>query len=76
MIEGLKPYPKMKDSGVPWLGQVPEHWSVVRIKALFRETDSRCGGGEGVLLSLTRARGILPQSQASNRIPSAADFSK
>ena len=76
MIEGLKPYPKMKDSGVPWLGQVPEHWSVVRIKTLFRETDSRCGGGEGVLLSLTRARGILPHSQASNRIPSAADFSK
>ena len=26
MIEGLKPYTAYKDSGVPWLGHVPEHW--------------------------------------------------
>ena len=26
MIVGLKPYPAMKDSGVPWLGEVPVHW--------------------------------------------------
>lgn len=26
MIEGLKPYETYKDSGVPWLGHVPEHW--------------------------------------------------
>lgn len=36
MIDGLKPYPKMKDSGVPWLGEVPEHWDVRRGKWLFR----------------------------------------
>lgn len=28
MIDGLKPYPAMKDSGVPWLGEVPERWEV------------------------------------------------
>jgi len=28
MIDNLKPYPAMKDSGVPWLGEVPEHWDV------------------------------------------------
>ena len=33
MIDGLKPYPAYKDSGVPWLGQVPEHWEVQRLKA-------------------------------------------
>lgn len=32
MITGLKPYPAMKDSGVPWLGEVPEHWPVARLK--------------------------------------------
>ena len=26
MIDGLKPYAAMKDTGVPWLGEVPEHW--------------------------------------------------
>ncbi len=25
MIADLKPYPAMKDSGVPWLGEVPGH---------------------------------------------------
>ncbi|MEN8259848.1 MAG: hypothetical protein ABFS02_04545 [Pseudomonadota bacterium] len=32
MITGLKPYPRMKDSGVAWLGEVPEHWEVRRLK--------------------------------------------
>ena len=31
MIADLKPYPAMKDSGLPWLGAVPEHWEVRRL---------------------------------------------
>ena len=31
MSVDLKPYPAMKDSGVPWLGAVPEHWEVRRL---------------------------------------------
>ena len=34
MIADLKPYPAMKDSGLPWLGAVPEHWAVRRLKTL------------------------------------------
>ena len=29
-----QPYPAYKDSGVEWLGRVPEHWEVRRIKTL------------------------------------------
>ena len=76
MIDGLKPYPVMLDSGVPWLGEVPEHWVVRRIKTLFREKDERSTDETGLLLSLTRARGLLPQSEASNRLASADDLSK
>ena len=32
MIAGLHPYPAMKDSGVPWLGEVPEYWEVRRLR--------------------------------------------
>ena len=32
MIDNLRPYLKNKDSGVPWLGTVPAHWSVTRMK--------------------------------------------
>lgn len=32
MIHDLKPYPAYKNSGVPWLGQVPTHWEVRRLR--------------------------------------------
>ena len=34
MITGLRPYPAMRDSGVAWLGKVPEHWGVRRLGTL------------------------------------------
>ena len=27
-------YPKYKDSGVEWLGEVPEHWGILPIKRI------------------------------------------
>ena len=36
MIANLKPYPAIKDSGVEWLGDVPEHWDTSKIKGLAR----------------------------------------
>ncbi len=30
-----KPYPKYKDSGVEWIGEVPEHWTVQPVKHLY-----------------------------------------
>lgn len=32
MKTGLKPYPKYKDSGIEWIGDIPEHWDIKRIK--------------------------------------------
>ncbi len=32
MIDGPKPYAEMKDSGVPWLGEVPEQWTVQKLR--------------------------------------------
>lgn len=32
VTKGLNPAAPMKDSGVEWLGQVPEHWGVTRAK--------------------------------------------
>ena len=69
------PYPSYKTSGVPWLGDVPVHWEVRRIKTIFREVDERAGDVPGELLSLTRAHGLIPQVEASNRIASVEDLS-
>lgn len=34
VTKGLNPDVKMKDSGIEWLGEVPEHWTVVSIKRI------------------------------------------
>jgi type I restriction enzyme S subunit len=28
---GLAPHPKLKPSGIPWLGDIPEHWEVAKL---------------------------------------------
>jgi type I restriction enzyme S subunit len=60
MIEGLKPYPQMKDSGVPWLGAVPEHWQVLPNRAVFAEVKDR-DHPEADMLSVTITRGVIRQ---------------
>lgn len=37
VTKGLNPNAKMKDSGVEWIGEVPEHWEVRRLKYLLRQ---------------------------------------
>ena len=36
MTGSLKPYPQYKPSGVEWLGDVPAHWDVRRLKGICR----------------------------------------
>ncbi len=33
MKPDLRPYPDYKPSGIPWLGEVPEHWILERLKS-------------------------------------------
>ncbi len=32
----MKPYPKYRDSGVEWIGRIPEGWEVVRLKFVVK----------------------------------------
>lgn len=36
-----KPYPAYKDSGVEWIGKVPEHWGTLRIKRVANLRNER-----------------------------------
>ena len=38
---GLEPHPKLKPSGVEWLGDVPEHWQISRLSRLTSCLDGR-----------------------------------
>jgi type I restriction enzyme S subunit len=35
VTKGLNPNVPMKDSGIPWIGEIPEHWEVKRVKAVI-----------------------------------------
>lgn len=37
VTKGLNPCAEMKDSGVYWLGNIPENWNVIRAKYLFKK---------------------------------------
>ena len=37
VTRGLNPDVPLKPSGIPWLGDIPAHWEVLRAKYLFRE---------------------------------------
>lgn len=38
VTRGLDPKVKLRDSGVPWLGEIPLHWELRRAKYLFRQS--------------------------------------
>lgn len=63
VTRGLDPSVRMKDSGVEWIGEVPEHWKIIRGKWLFHETNERSKTGEEELLSVSHITGISPRSQ-------------
>jgi type I restriction enzyme S subunit len=53
-------YPSYKDSGVEWLGGVPEHWDVRRIGYYFNERREKVSDKDFPALSVTK-NGIVPQ---------------
>ena len=53
---------EMKDSGIEWIGQIPERWQLRRAKTLFTQRNSK-GNRIEVLLSPTQKYGVVPQSQ-------------
>ena len=68
-------YERYKDSGVEWLGEVPEGWEVNRVKTLF-EICKRISGEEGYdVLSITQ-QGIRVKDTESGDGQLSMDYSK
>lgn len=60
VTKGLNPNVKMKDSGVDWIGEIPEHWNAVRIKYLLNEKKGRSLTGSEEPLSMSQKHGLIP----------------
>ena len=53
----------MKDSGIPWVGEIPKNWNTPLLKGVFREREEKTTTGEETLLSLSQYTGIKPKSE-------------
>lgn len=67
VTRGLDPNVPMKDSGVDWIGEIPEGWEVLRCKYLFTETNFRSEKGEETHLSMSQRYGLVPDSMMEER---------
>ena len=73
VTKGIDPNAKMKDSGVEWIGEIPEDWDVKKLRTYFsRRINKNTHLHENNLLSLSYGRiirknidtkeGLLPES--------------
>jgi type I restriction enzyme S subunit len=67
VTRGLDPDVRLKPSGVEWLGDVPEHWEVVRSKRVFSPRTELAQSGD-IQLSATQAYGVISQEEYERRV--------
>lgn len=75
VTKGIRPNRKMKDSGIEWIGEIPEDWNINKIKRFLRYVSTKDKGNCEVL-SLYRELGIVPKnSRNDNHNVTAEDTS-
>jgi len=67
VTRGLNPDVPLKPSGIPWLGDIPEHWDILRSKYIYREVDERSKLGEEIHLSMSQKLGLIPNTEIKER---------
>lgn len=55
---------KMKDSGVEWIGEIPEEWELNKISGLYEERNTKVSDTDYRPLSVTK-QGIVPQLESA-----------
>lgn len=62
----MKRYERYKDSGIKWLGEIPEHWESTRIVNLLSLKTER-GFANGELLSVYLDKGVIKNSDSDGK---------
>lgn len=62
----MERYSEYKDSGVKWLGEIPSHWELRKMKYTFVERSQK-GFPNEPLLAATQNHGVILKSQYENR---------
>lgn len=76
VTKGLDSNVEMKDSGIEWVGTIPKHWTVEKIKYHLQRKEPRNPGNVQVL-SVYREYGVIPKdSRDDNHNVTSEDTSK
>lgn len=67
VTHGIRHDVPIKDSGIAWIGEIPEHWDTIKMKYLFSERSEKGFPDEPILCS-TQKYGVIPQSMYENRV--------
>lgn len=67
VTKGLDPNVKMKDSEVEWIGEIPEHWEMKRLKTILSIKDEKNSDPSATLLSVYTAIGVKPRKELKER---------
>ncbi len=67
VTKGFNKSAKMKDSGVEWIGEMPEEWNVLTNRQLFVERNEKNSQEDVTLLSVTKYLGVILQSEAEDQ---------
>lgn len=68
VTQGLNPNVAMKDSGVEWIGQIPEHWGIQKVKHLFKLIIEPAPKNNDLeLLSVYTDIGVKPRKELEER---------
>ena len=62
VTRGIHPDTPLRDSGVPWLGDIPAHWEIERARWLFVERGERSDTGDEKLLTVSHITGVTSLS--------------
>ncbi|HDK5296621.1 TPA: restriction endonuclease subunit S [Klebsiella pneumoniae] len=60
VLEKYQPYPQYKDSGLGWLGQIPNHWRSIQSRRLFSSRNVKALVGDRQLAA-TQKYGVIFQ---------------
>ena len=80
----MERYESYKDSGVKWIGEIPEHWGMYKLKYLFKLNKNKNIGNKcNTILSLSYGKikikkdlneGLTPESYESYQLLSTGDI--
>ena len=71
VTKGLDPTVPMKDSGIEWIGKIPETWNTIRVKQLLKERKERSVDGSEEPLSMSQKLGLVP-TRMMDMVPNMA----